>query len=170
LVHAEQEGASQRRFSPRALIIAAAVIVVDQITKVLVLDHLGPGPHHVIGPFGFMLTSNTGSAFSLFQGSTGILAAVDVVVVCLLAVVAVRARSWPLQIGLGLMLGGAIGNLVDRVAHHSRDGGVVDFITFPHFATFNAADASITIGVIVVLGSLVFDLVAERRTKGAPRA
>ena len=166
-MHAEKEGASQRRFSPRALVIAAAVIIVDQITKVLVLDHLGPGPHHVIGPFGLMLTSNTGSAFSLFQGSTGILAVVAVLVVCLLAIVAVRARNWPLQVGLGLMLGGAIGNLVDRVVHHARDGGVIDFITFPHFATFNAADAAITIGVMVVLGSLIIDLLTERRSKGA---
>ena len=166
-MHAEQEGAPRRRLSPLALIIAAAVIAVDQITKVLVLDHLGPGPHHVIGPFGLMLTSNTGSAFSLFQGSTGVLAVVDVVVVGLLAVVAVRARTLPLRVGLGLMLGGAIGNLVDRVVHHSKDGGVIDFITFPHFATFNAAVAAITIGVIVVLGALILDLMADRRTKGA---
>ncbi len=169
-MHAEQEGASARRFSPVALVVAAAVIALDQITKVIVLDHLGRGPHHVIGPFGLMLTSNTGSAFSLFQGSTTALAIVDVVVVSLLAVVAVRARTWPLRVGLGLMLGGAIGNLVDRVVHHSKDGGVVDFITFPHFATFNAADAAITIGVMVVLVALIFDLVADRRTKGTSSA
>ena len=168
-MHAEPGGAASRRLSPRALVVAAAVILVDQVTKVLVLDHLGPGPHHVIGPFGLELTSNTGSAFSLFQGSTGILAIVDLIVVCALAVVAVRATTWPLQIGLGLMLGGALGNLVDRAVHHAHDGGVIDFITFPHFATFNAADAAITIGVIVVLGSLVVDLVTDRRASGASR-
>ena len=169
MVHAEPEGAAPRRLSPRALVIAAAVIIVDQFTKVLVVDHLGPGPHHVIGPFGLELTSNTGSAFSLFQGSTGILAIVDLIMVCLLAIVAVRARTWPMQIGLGLMLGGALGNLVDRVVHHAHDGGVIDFITFPHFATFNAADSAITSGVIVVLGSLVTDLVIDRRAAGESR-
>jgi len=67
------------------------------------------------------------------------------------------------------MLGGAIGNLVDRAVHHAPDGGVIDFITFPHFATFNAADSAITIGVLIILCCLVADLVANRRAESAHR-
>lgn len=168
-MHAEPEGRTPRRFSARALVIASAVIIIDQITKVIVLDHLGPGQHHVIGPFGLELTTNTGSAFSMLQGSTGLLLVVDLFVVGVLGVVAVRAKGWPMQIGLGLMLGGAIGNLVDRAVHHAPDGGVIDFITFPHFATFNAADSAITIGVLIILCCLVADLVANRRAESAHR-
>jgi len=170
LVHAEREGRSPRRFSARALVIALAVIIIDQVTKVLVLDHLGTGAHHVIGPFGLEVTTNTGSAFSMLQGSSTLVFVVDLLIVAVLGIVAVRASGWPMQIGLGLMLGGAIGNLVDRVVHHASNGGVIDFITFPHFATFNAADSAITIGVIVILGCLLADLVANRRQEGATRA
>jgi len=57
---------------------------------------------------------------------------------------------------MGLILGGALGNLIDRfIAHHN--GGVVDFVTLTHWPTFNGADSAITIGVIVVIVSLLFD-------------
>ena len=127
-------------------------------------------PSGLIGPFGLEVTTNTGSAFSMLQGSSTLVFVVDLLIVAVLGIVAVRASGWPMQIGLGLMLGGAIGNLVDRVVHHASNGGVIDFITFPHFATFNAADSAITIGVIVILVCLLADLVANRRQEGATRA
>ena len=81
-----------------------------------------------------------------------------------IAVIAVRVRRPGLQVGLGMMLGGALGNLADRLVrgHH---GQVVDFITLSHWPTFNLADAAIDIGVLVVIISLL----TERRSSSEPK-
>ena len=152
---------SSRRVSPGwwlVLAIAAVVVIVDQVTKALALHHVSSSPHHVLGPFGLELTFNTGSAFSLFQGHSAILTVVDLVVIVVLGIVGVRSTSRGLQVGVGLMLGGALGNVTDRFIR-SHHGGVVDFITLSHWPTFNAADAAITIGAIVVGTTLVVDMV-----------
>jgi len=138
------------------LVVAVAVIAIDQITKSLALAHLGPGPTHLFGPFGFELTYNTGSAFSLFQGSSAPLFFLDVALVVVLLWVAFRSTSLLLQIGAGLIVGGALGNMVDRIARH-HGGGVVDFITLSHWPTFNGADSAITIGSILIVISLLRD-------------
>ena len=138
--------------------IAVAVVIVDQVTKAVALSHLSASPHHVIGPFGLELTFNTGSAFSLFQGHSAILTVVDLAVIVVLGIVGMRSTNRGLQIGIALMLGGALGNVVDRFIR-SHHGGVVDFITLSHWPTFNAADAAITIGAIVVGTALVVDMV-----------
>lgn len=143
-----------RRWSWVSLIVAAFVVVLDQITKSLALAHLTSEPQHVVGPFGFQLGYNTGSAFSLFAGSSALLVIVDLVLVGVLVYLGGTARPLAVRIGLGMMLGGALGNLADRLVrrHH---GGVIDFITLTHWPTFNAADASITIGAIVVAIGLI---------------
>ena len=136
--------------------VAAGVIVIDQVTKSLAQHHLSIYPHHVVGPFGFQLTYNSGSSFSLFSGSTTLLTILDVIFVLVLGVIAFRTTSTAIRVGMGLILGGALGNLIDRfIAHHN--GGVVDFVTLTHWPTFNGADSAITIGVIVVIVSLLFD-------------
>ena len=134
--------------------IALAVIIVDQLTKVLALHHLSTQPRHLFGPLGLQLTFNSGSAFSLFQGTTLLLGLFDVVLIVGLGWLALRPMSLLLRVGLGLILGGAIGNVADRIVkHHGRD--VVDFITLSHWPTFNGADSAITIGaIIVVIGRL----------------
>ena len=143
--------------------IALGVIVIDQATKSLAQHNLSIFPHHVFGPFGFQLTYNTGSSFSLFSGSTTLLMVLDVIFVVVLGVVAFRTTSTGIREGMGLILGGALGNLIDRfLANHN--GGVVDFVTLTHWPTFNGADSAITIGVIVVIVSLLFD----RRTNPTP--
>jgi len=87
----------------------------------------------------------------------------DVIFVLVLGVVAFRTTSTGIRVGMGLILGGALGNLIDRfLANHN--GGVVDFVTLTHWPTFNGADSAITIGVIVVIVSLLFD----RRTNPTP--
>lgn len=158
---AEADAACPRRPAIAGILVAICVVGIDQVTKSLVVDHLGPGPHHVLGPFGLQLTYNTGSAFSLLAGRSTIVAILDVLIVVAIAIATLRTRRRSMQVGLGLMLGGAIGNLIDRATRH-HDGGVVDFITFPHFATFNAADSAITIGVLVVIGSVLADSLRER--------
>ncbi len=143
------------------IVIAAAVVLVDQVTKAIALAHLSQLPHHLVGPFGLQLEFNTGSAFSLFQSSTVLLVVFDVVLVGALCVVGWRATTLPIQIGIGLILGGAIGNIADR-AFRNLHGGVVDFITLSHWPTFNAADSAITIGAIVVVIGLLLDSAGGR--------
>ena len=140
-------------------VIAAMVVSLDQVTKSIALAHLHQ-PVHLLGPFGLNLAFNSGAAFSLFTGSTGVIVAVAVVVTALLGWVAWQSRTTGLSVALGLLLGGALGNLTDRLfrGHH---GAVVDFITLTHWPTFNVADSSITIGAVLVI---VFSL---RRTKSA---
>ena len=149
------------------LAIAAAVILVDQVTKALAVAHLSEHPHHLVGPFGFQLEYNTGSAFSLFQSTTALLVVFDVVLIGVLCWVGFRATTLPIQIGVGMILGGAIGNIADRAFRHLH-GGVVDFITLSHWPTFNAADSAITIGAIVVIIGLLSESLGTRAREERP--
>ncbi|HET9076382.1 MAG TPA: signal peptidase II [Acidimicrobiales bacterium] len=138
--------------------VAAAVVAADQLTKTWALDSLRLGqPRHVIGPVNLVLTYNTGAAFGLGTGVTPIVeAAVVVLVVWLLAASrrASRNASSTMAVGLGLLLGGALGNLADRLFRHPKGfpGGVVDFIQgVSWWPVFNVADASIVVGVVVLV-------------------
>lgn len=137
-----------------AFALAAIVLVADRVTTSVAEDHLH-GITHVWGPFGLALGFNTGFAFSLFSGRATlvtVLLCLGVVVLCL---VVARVRTPPQAIGGGLILGGAAGNISERLVsgHH---GQVADFITLTHWATFNLADACITVGVVVVAASVLF--------------
>jgi signal peptidase II len=144
---------SRRRLAVAA-VTAAVVIAADQITKSVAIAHLH-GPVHVIGPFGFNLTFNSGVAFSLFTGASGVVVAAAVAAVAVLVVVTWRSQSAAMSVGLGMVLGGALGNLSDRVfrGHH---GSVVDFVTLTHWPTFNVADASISLGAVLVAALALF--------------
>ena len=100
------------------------------------------------------LSFNSGFAFSLFSGRAVIITVLLTVAVAVLAVVVARVRTVPQAIGGGLVLGGAVGNLSERLisGHH---GQVADFITLTHWPTFNLADACVTVGVVVVAITLV---------------
>jgi signal peptidase II len=135
--------------------VAAAVIVVDQVTKTLALDHLRFGvAHHVIGPVNWRLTLNSGAAFSLGRGVTPVVEAAVVVLVAGLVLFAGRAgrrASGPALVGLGLLLGGALSNLGDRL-FRPFDGSVVDFIqAVSWWPVFNVADSAVVVGVIVLV-------------------
>jgi signal peptidase II len=138
-------------------IAGAAVIAVDQITKSLALGHLDPvRPTHVIGPVNLLLTYNRGAAFSLGTGVTPIVEAVVVVLIVGLIVVtrrASRTASVPVAIGLGMLLGGALSNLGDRLFRHlAVHAAVVDFIqAVSWWPVFNVADASIVVGVVLLV-------------------
>jgi signal peptidase II len=132
--------------------VAGVVVVADQITKSVALGELHR-PTHLIGPLGLALTYNSGSAFSLFAGRAAVLGPVAALAAVVIVWSAWRSRTLPTGIGLGLVLGGAVGNLADRAlrAHH---GAVVDFITLSHWPTFNVADAAITVGAVLLAISL----------------
>lgn len=137
-----------------ALSVAAVVVVADQLTKWLALRTLDDGPVVLIDGFlQFRLVRNSGGAFSLLPGAGSFiaLAAVAAVVVILLTVHRISRNGE--AVALGLVLGGAVGNLIDRVARGAGflDGEVVDFIDFDFFPTFNVADSAITIGAILAV-------------------
>jgi signal peptidase II len=130
------------------------VLAADRLTTTLVLGHLRHVTH-LWGPFGLALTFNSGFAFSLFSGRASIVTVLLCVGVVVLAVVVARARSTAQGVGGGLVLGGAVGNLSERI-FGGHNGQVPDFITLSHWPTFNVADACVTVGVIVVAVSLLF--------------
>lgn len=143
---------------PRRLLVAAAVmaavVLVDQLTKWWAVTRLVSGPIHVIGTLDLELARNTGVSFSLFQGKAFVVIPVAVVLVVGLATMAWHAPSVGRAALLGLILGGAVGNLCDRLFRNEH-GAVVDFINLHFWPTFNVADASIVIGCLLLVVSLI---------------
>ncbi len=133
--------------------------VLDQLSKLVVIEELGPGASRDVvtlipGILRLIFVRNTGSAFGMFQGSSEFLKIAAILAIILLGVFYARAarHDWLLSLALGLQLGGALGNVVDRF----RFGYVVDWIDVPYWPTFNIADSAITVGVIVLAWTLLF--------------
>ncbi len=143
------------------LLIAAAVVALDQWSKSWALRNLSVvGRRHVIGPVYLALGFNRGAAFSLGAGASPVIEAVAIGLV--VGVIAFSRRAakggahLAIIVGLGLLLGGAVSNLGDRV-FRPYHGAVVDFIQLVSWwPTFNVADASITVGAVTVVIALVF--------------
>lgn len=133
----------------RAGALAVAVIAVDQMTKAMVRASIPVGDHRAFLP-GIDLTNvrNRGIAFGLFTDSGAVLALVTVAALGALVVYFARhAERRLIWVPTGLLVGGALGNMFDRLVR----GGVTDFIDVPLWPAFNAADMSITFGVIALL-------------------
>jgi len=137
--------------------IVAAVVATDQISKRVVVRALGAGAERdeveLIGDVVRLeYSQNTGIAFGFLSGAGALLTVAVVVLTAAVAVHAWRGRegSGSGRAGMALMLGGAIGNLVDRV----RLGYVVDFVSVGSWPTFNVADVAISIGVVVLAATL----------------
>jgi signal peptidase II len=130
------------------------VVVLDQLSKAWAESALADGPIVVIEGFlQFRLTYNTGAAFSMFSKGGPILGVIAVGVIVMIMFVLKDASRKAEAIALGMVLGGSIGNLTDRLFRGDGllDGAVVDFIDFSFFATFNVADMGITLGVGLLL-------------------
>ena len=139
---------------PFGLLLAAITVVLDQFTKALVLAFLEPYQAVEWAPFlSCVLVFNTGISFGLFAGETALL---RWVLIGLALAVSVLLTSWlykekrpRVASALGLILGGAIGNVVDRIFRHA----VVDFLDLHiggwHWPAFNLADSAITVGVVL---------------------
>jgi signal peptidase II len=126
------------------------VIAVDQLTKSLAVHYLRDSPVHLVGPVRLALTFNSGAAFSLARGLTTELVIVGVALVVVVVVVGRSASTASMAVAVGLILGGAVGNLVDRLVR-SNGGAVIDFIDLRYWPTFNVADACVVTGVIVLI-------------------
>lgn len=138
------------------LLVAAVVVGFDQATKVWAVAALADGPIHVVGDTVRLdLVRNRGGAFSIlsFEGVTPLLAGAAIALSVWLVYLGHREDDRWLVLGLALVLGGALGNLGDRIfrAPGILEGGVVDFIDVGAWPTFNLADAAITAGVAVLL-------------------
>lgn len=130
------------------------MVVADQLTKAWAVAALSDGPVRLLGDaVQLRLTRNPGGAFSLLTGATPVLALIAVVMVVVIVRTTRRTTDPWLAMALGLVLGGAVGNLVDRLFRYPGflRGEVVDFVKLPYWPTFNLADSAITVGVVVVL-------------------
>jgi len=133
----------------RAGLVMAAVLLIDQVTKRLVQSNITEGDRNNVF-FGIDLVHvrNHGVAFGAFAGGGTIVAVVIAIALVALVVWFVRHTATPLAwLPTGLLLGGAVGNIFDRI----RDGAVTDFVKFPAWPAFNVADIAITFGVLSLL-------------------
>ena len=139
--------------------IALAVVALDQLTKFIIRTTLAVGESlPESGFFHFTHVHNTGAAFSIFREHTFLLAICSMIgVVLLLFLVFYLStrieflKSIPAKISLGLIMGGTLGNLIDRLSY----GYVIDFIDFDFFATFNVADSAISVGAVLLALSYI---------------
>lgn len=132
-----------------ALLVATGVVIADQLTKWWALETFADGPTSLIGDFLVLkLVRNPGAAFNSLQGSGVLIAVIAIVVVLVLVRVSGSAEHRHEAVVFGLILGGAAGNLADRIfrADGFLNGEVVDWISLWFIPTFNVADASLTIG------------------------
>ena len=125
--------------------VALVVVAADQVTKSLAVSRLSSHSVHLIGPFAFALAYNTGVAFSIGTGLTLPIVLIVAVVVALVAWFGRTVPNTTAAVSVGMILGGACGNLADRVLR-GHNGAVVDFIYSGFWPTFNLADASIVCG------------------------
>ena len=149
------------------LLAASLIVSADQLTKIWIRSH--PEGHLIVdtGFFRLVHINNTGAVFGLFQGHSFALAIfASVIIAVLLFYGFFIYRHFPFldtilgRLALGLILGGAVGNLVDRL----RFGQVTDFLDFNFWPwTFNIADSAVTIGVIIFAGSLLYLARAEKQ-------
>lgn len=143
------------------LIVVAGVAAIDQLVKQWMLNNLEPGvPVPVIGDwFRLFLLFNPGAAFGMGENATWLFTTIQLVFVVGVLIAAPFLRDRWTGVGLALIGGGALGNLVDRLFREPGFwfGHVVDYISIGDFAVFNIADASISVGVGVFVLAMVLD-------------
>ena len=143
-------GAAARRAAwARAGIVFACVLAADQGVKALINASLARGEEReVIAGIKLVNVRNSGVAFGQLQNGGVIVAIVITIAVLALLIYFARNGAQPLMwLPTGLLLGGALGNIVDRIV----EGAVIDFVKLPHWPAFNVADSAITVGVITLL-------------------
>jgi signal peptidase II len=145
-------------FAPRMAAVAVAVVVADQLTKHWAVTSLAAsGPRDVFWTLRWNLSFNSGMAFSQGQGLGPVIGGVALAVIIYMASTIRRMASPFAALAGGLIIGGAVGNLIDRLFRERGwlRGRVVDFIDFQWFPIFNIADSAITVGgVLFVVWSL----------------
>lgn len=169
--HQDESGAPVRRRRAGLLaVVALTTLALDVVSKLLVVaQREGHVPIRILGRIlQIEVSRNSGAAFSFAQGATLAFTAVAVAVVVVIIRSARKLRSAPWALSLGLLLGGALGNLVDRLLRSPGvgRGAVVDWIHVINFPIFNAADSGIVVGGIlaVLLAGRGLELDGSRRS------
>jgi signal peptidase II len=139
-----------------AFLIALAVVILDQVTKYIITTHVGPlDVIPVTSFFNIVYVENTGSAFGLFK-SLGNIFFILVALLAMIFISVLIVKDNGNRLTFALILGGAAGNLIDRI----RLGSVVDFLDFHitqhHWPAFNVADSALTAGVTLLLVKTLF--------------
>lgn len=144
-----------RRYAGVLAVVAAVVVLADQVTKVIALDRLGDGRvvQVIDGILQLRLVRNPGAAFGLGADFTVVLAVLMIAVILVILTMTRRLASIPWAIALGGLLGGAFGNLIDRLAREPGPlrGHVIDFLELPNWPVFNVADAAIVGGAALIV-------------------
>jgi signal peptidase II len=145
-----------------AAALCVVVLILDQVVKDIVEHHIVLGETvNVLGPLKLTLSHNNGVAFGLAGGGGVGLVLVTLVALGVVLWLFSRDPTRPgMWVATGLLAGGALGNLVDRIRH----GHVTDFIKLPHWPPFNLADCGITCGVVILL--VIYIREAERAERG----
>lgn len=137
-------------------VLALLVLIADQVTKAVIRATLEPREVIEVFPgFGISRVTNEGIAFGLFPGRQAAVAVLTVVALCAIAVAlaGLVARNATVAAGAGLLVGGSLGNLIDRLSR----GAVTDFLDFTRWPAFNVADCGITIGAVLIVIGLLQD-------------
>lgn len=138
-------------------LVALAVVALDQVTKLIIDAKIERGEAWPSEdwPVRIIRVTNSGAAFGILEGEVGLLTVTSIIgVLAILAFLRSPSFQHPLAfIALALILGGAIGNLIDRI----RQGYVLDFVKFPEFPAFNSSDSAISIGVVLLLWHFLFN-------------
>ena len=141
----------------KILSVSSFVVIVDRLTKFILFRNLSEGEsiRVVPGLFHITLVLNSGAAFGLFKDCGAFFAIASILAIVLISIYICRGGCKDLLMlaALGFVLGGAAGNLIDRILF----GYVIDFLDFRIWPVFNIADASITIGAFILALRLVFD-------------
>ena len=130
------------------------MVALDMLTKRWAAIAFRDEPQVVVpGILNFRFTENPGAAFSLFQNAGPFLGLAAVVAVGFIGAALAKPRPHYEVVGFGMIIGGALGNLIDRIARGEGflDGQVIDWVQLPNFPTFNVADSSISVAVAVLL-------------------
>lgn len=141
-----------------AYAIAAAILLTDQITKRWAEANYADGPERIMGDLlVFRFGENSGAAFSLFQDGGRFFGVAAVVAIGIIAYALTKPRPRLEVVTFGMIIGGALGNLTDRILRGEGflDGRVIDWIQIPYWPTFNIADSAVSLAIVALLvGSL----------------
>ncbi len=150
-----EAGSGSRRYVLTLLAVALTVILLDRVTKVWAVDTLGDGEVIVLADpwWQLRLVYNSGAAFGFAGGYTVVISVIAIAVVVAILRMSRRLRNVWWAVALGGILGGAMGNLIDRITQDPGPlrGYVIDFIEWPGFPVWNLADAAIVGSVALVL-------------------
>lgn len=151
-------GLAPTRNAAVAYLLALVILVADQLTKRWAEANFSDGPERIFGDFLiFRFGENSGAAFSLFQNAGRFFGLAAVVAIGFIAYALTKPRPRFEVIAFGLVIGGALGNLTDRILRGAGflDGRVIDWIQIPYWPTFNIADSAVSIAIVtLLLGSL----------------